>query len=107
MYLEKKGMVMCSKCGQLCPAEAVNVCLRDILQVLEPVANRADAHNSCICRAALKRKFGSKRARLLVDFMLEDRVIAATKTCSRRHVMMLDKQPLKLSAQEDGGCVHL
>ena len=83
----------CSKCGSSIEAKSED--LADVLRVLEIVSSRAEAPNANICRTILKERYGSKRARHLIDVLLEDRVIPATKAYHRRHVMLFDKKPLK------------
>ena len=83
----------CSRCGASMYASEGD--REDILKVLETVHSRADAPNTNVCRNALRNAFGSKRARFLIDTLLEDRVISATKAYHRRHVLMLNRQPLR------------
>ena len=92
----------CSTCGACVQATIAD--LEDVLQVLEIAPTRADAPNANVCRAALKAQHGPKRAKQLIDLLLEDRIIPATKTYPRRHVMLLEKQPMrpkKLTPQEE------
>ena len=84
----------CSKCGASVTKDR-NADLTDILEVLEVVPTRAEAPNAHVCRAALKSSLGSKRTRYLIDSLLEDRIVPATKTNCRRHIMMLDREPLR------------
>ena len=84
----------CSKCGASVTKDR-NADLTDILEVLEVVPTRAEAPNAHVCRAALKSSLGSKRTRYLIDSLLEDRIVPATKTYCRRHIMMLDREPLR------------
>jgi hypothetical protein len=83
----------CSKCGST--RTATNEDLADVLTVLEIAPTRAEAPNASVCRASLNEKYGSKRAKELIEILLEDRVIPATKAYHRRHVMLFDKKPLK------------
>ena len=94
MYGIIKTMVAtCSKCGTC--IEASKADLDDVHQVLEVAPTRADAPNANICRAALKAKHGPKRAKQLIDMLLKDKVIPATKAYPRRHVLLLDQKPLR------------
>ena len=83
----------CSRCGASMYASDGDI--DDILKVLETVHSRADAPNANVCRNAIRNAFGAKRARFLVNALLEDRVISATKAYHRRHVLMLNRQPLR------------
>jgi hypothetical protein len=83
----------CVQCGA--NMEATSGDLEDVLRVLEIAPTRAEAPNASVCRATLKEKYGSKRAKQLIDLLLEDRVIPATKAYHRRHMMLLDRKPLK------------
>ena len=84
----------CSKCGAATTKDR-DTELNDILQVLEIVPTRADAPNAHVCRAILKNTFGSKRGRYLIDRFLEDKVVPGTKAYNRRHIMMIDRRPLR------------
>ena len=84
----------CSKCGASITKDR-DADLAEILKVLEVVPTRAEAPNAHVCRAALKSTLGSKRTRYLIDSLLEDRIVPATKAYCRRHIMMLDREPLK------------
>ena len=86
--------VLCAKC--CAPVSATPQDLDDVLRTLEVSPTRADAPNANICRAALKSEYGPKRARQLVNLLLLDRVVPATKAYNRRHLMFLDKQPLRV-----------
>ena len=88
-------MLPCSKCGALVPTLSKAALEEDLFKVLEVSPDRAAAPNATTCRAALKSEFGSKRAREIVDSLLEDKVVPATKAYHRRHVMFLDKRPLR------------
>ena len=92
----------CSKCGGCMQATSAD--LEHLFQVLEVAPTRAEAPNAIVCRAALKAQHGPKRAKQLIDLLLKDRIIPATKTYPRRHVMLLEKQPMrpkKLIPQEE------
>lgn len=86
--------VLCAKCRA--PVTATPQDLEDVLRILEISTTRADAPNANICRSALKSEYGPKRARQLVDLLLLDKVVPATKAYNRRHVMFLDNQPLRV-----------
>ena len=86
--------VLCAKC--CAPVSATPQDLDDVLRTLEVSPTRADAPNANICRAALKSEYGPKRARQLVDLLLLDRVVLATRAYNRRHLMFLDKQQLRV-----------
>ncbi len=90
---ENQKCTTCSKCGA--SIEATSGDLEDVLRVLEIAPTRAEAPNASVCRATLKEKYGSKRAKQLIEVLLEDRVIPATKAYHRRHLMQLNKKPLK------------
>ena len=70
--------------------QATSANLEHLLQVLEVAPTRAEAPNANVCRAALKAQHGPKRAKQLIDLLLKDRIITATKTYPRRHVMLFD-----------------
>ena len=92
----------CSKCGGCVQATSADV--QELLQVLEVAPTRAEAANANVCRAVLRASYGPKRARQLIDLFLQDRIIPAAKAHPRRHVMLLDRQPLrpkKLTPQEE------
>ena len=92
----------CSKCGRCVQATSADV--EHLFQVLEVAPTRAEAPNANVCRAALIASHGPKRARQLIDLFLQDRIIPAAKAHPRRHVMLLDRQPLrpkKLTPQEE------
>ncbi len=86
--------VLCAKCGA--PVTATPPDLEDVLRILEVSPTRTDAPNANICRAALKSEYGPKRARQLIDSLLLDRVVPGTKAYHRRHVMFLDKRPMRV-----------
>ena len=86
--------VLCAKCRA--PVTPSPQDLEHVLLILEVSPTRADAPNANICRAALKSEYGPKRARQLVDLLLVDRVVPATKAYNRRHLMFLDNQPLRV-----------
>ena len=73
-----------------------------VMRVLEVASTRADAPNASVCRAALKYRYGPKRAKRLKDLLLTDRVIPGTKQYHRRHVMFLGKQLLKIQNMSPG-----
>ena len=84
----------CPKCGASVTKDR-DADLADILKVLEVAPTRAEAPNAHVCREALKSTFGSKRTQYLIDILLEDRIVPATKAYHRRHIMMLDREPLR------------
>ena len=84
--------------------QATSADLEHLFQVLEVAPTRAEAPNANVSRAVLKASHGPKRAKQLIDLLLKDRVIPATKSYPRRHVMLLEKQPMrpkKLIPQEE------
>ena len=89
----------CTKCGAT--EEPKPEDLADILNVLEVVSTRAEAPNACVCRAVLKQTYGAKRGKQLIDLLLEDHVIPGTIAYNRRHIMLLNKQPLRPKTQSD------
>ena len=89
----------CSKCGT--PVEPKSEDLADILNVLEVVSTRAEAPNARVCRAVLKETYGVKRGRQLIDLLLEDHVIPGTIAYNKRHIMLLNKQPLRPKTSSD------
>lgn len=84
----------CSRCGAIITKDR-DADLAEIMKILEVVPTRAEAPNANVCRAALKSTFGSRRARYLIDSLLEDRTVPATKAYCRRHIMMIDRKPLR------------
>ena len=88
--------MFCTKCGALVPAPSKAVLEEDLFKVLEVSPDRASAPNATVCREALKGKYGSKRGRELIESLLSDRVVPATKAYHRRHLMFLGKQPLRV-----------
>ena len=91
---------LCAKCQARCHATEED--LDAVMQVLEVAPTRADAPNASVCRAALKSRYGPKKAKRLKDLLLTDRVIPGTKQYHRRHVMFLGKQPLKVHGMSPG-----
>ena len=90
---------MCAMCDSCIKADLED-CLKDILQVLEPATTRQYAPDASICRMKLKTTFGSVRGRYLVDRLLTDRVVPGTKLYPKRHIMFLNKEPMKLRDPE-------
>ena len=88
--------VLCARCGAPVPTPNKAALEADLMRVLEVAPSRLEAPNATICRAALNSKYGSTRARQIVDFLLKDKVVPATKAYHRRHLMFLNKQPLRL-----------
>ena len=86
---------LCVKCGGPMPAIDKDALREDVFKVLEAADTRKDAPNANICRGALKAAYGPKHTREIVDSLLRDKVVPATKAYHRRHMMFLDKQPLK------------
>ena len=86
---------LCSRCGAIVPTPSKAALEEDLFKVLEVSPDRASAPNAKVCREALKVKYGSKRGRELIDSLLSDRVVPATKAYHRRHLMFLGKQPLR------------
>ena len=80
----------CPKCGASVTKDR-DADLADILKVLEVVPTRAEAPNAHVCRAALRSTYGSKRTQYLIDGVLDDRIVPATRAYCRRHIMMLDR----------------
>ena len=85
---------LCAKCRA--PVTSTAQDLDDVLRILEVSPTRTEAPNADICRAALKCAYGPKRARQLVDLLLLDRVGPATKAYHRRHLMFVDKHPIRV-----------
>ena len=88
-------MALCPNC--MCDKQD---CMNAILQVLDFAETRADAPNATDCRSELKKEFGSKLGRYLIEKYLQDKVIPATKLYPRRHIMQLQNQPMKLRSVE-------
>ena len=96
----------CANCGHS-TQQALKSCIDEALQVLVPAAGYYDTPNTAVCRGALRKKYGSKRARELIGLVLEDRIIDAKGEQPRRHIMLLNKHPLKLlAAMFDEPCVQ-
>ena len=91
--------MLCAKCRARISAPSKDALREDLWKVCEVSPDRASAPNAKVCRAALKAQFGSKRGRELIEDLLSDRVVPGTKAYSRRHLMFLDKQPLRLIQQ--------
>ena len=91
--------MFCAKCRARICAPSKDALQEDLWKVCEVSPDRASAPNAKVCRAALKARFGSKRRRELIEDLLSDRVVPGTKAYDRRHLMFLDKQPLRLIQQ--------
>ena len=94
-----QDVMLCAKCRAAMHTPSKAVLEEDLWRVVEPSPDRASAPNAKDCRAALKIRYGLKRAREIIDTLLTDRVAPATKAYRRHHIMFLDKQPLRLLQQ--------
>ena len=91
--------MLCARCRACINTTSKDALRDDLWKVCEVSPDRASAPNAKVCRAALKAQFGSKRGRELIEDILSDRVVPGTKAYDRRHLMFLDKQPLRLIQQ--------
>ena len=91
--------MLCAKCAARISATSEDALRERLFQILEISPDRTSAPNAKICRTALKARLGSKQARELIDRLLTDRVVPATKAYHRRHMMFIDKKPLRLLQQ--------
>ena len=90
------NQVCCSQCGAPLTAPNRAALEADLLHVLEISPSRKEAPNVSVCKIALKARHGRARAKEIIKFLLVDRVVPATKQYNRRHLLFLNKQPLRL-----------